>query len=164
MPPNNSTTPGPITTNGTGGSAVGPNGEVVAAPNASNGSVVWTDGGAPVQVEQGPRWLVELAYNPPGWLDVALVAAIVVVLVLVTISVKRNGISHEARRDALRNLTTVAGAAMLTMLVMSVADFRYGIDVLVGGLGGSMLGMGVFEYLATRYDATRSQTDTEVNA
>lgn len=164
MPPNNTTTPGPITVEGneTGG-GVGSGGEVVATPtNASNGSVVWTDGGVPVQVEQGPRWLVELFYDPPAWAGLVLLVAAVLVLVLVAISlVRHQGVPAGAGRDVGQNLLIVVTVAVNTTLLVQFADLAYWLDVLIGGGGGWLLGVALFGKLVPDHLEDDKETATE---
>lgn len=158
MPPNNSTTSTPTT--GTGVD-VGPGGEVAPVPN---GSVVWTDGGVPVQVEQGPRWLVALAFDPPAWVDVGLGLVVLLVLVLVALSLYRNdGLPEGAGREILQNLATVIGAAGITALLVATAPLPYVLDVVGGGLGGGLLGCGLFRWAAASYDRERA-SNSEVKA
>lgn len=113
--------------------------------NASAGAeVVQTrPGGPPVIVERGPRWLAELAFNPPEWLLPLLgVLSLVLIAVAILGAVRHGEFDHELRREFVEAGTTVIAAILLAVVARRIDLPFWGVAVLAGG-GGWLVALAV---------------------
>lgn len=113
-----------------------------ATANTSGEVVKSRPGGPLIIVESGPRWLVELAYQPPAWMDTAIVIIVVVTVGLAALGAYRHGTFDRAlQRDLLRNGGTVVAVLGLGAAVRGVEP--YWAAMLGAGIGGWALANGV---------------------
>jgi hypothetical protein len=119
-------TPTPTPSNATAANATSTTsgGEVAARVGAER---------LPVVVEQGPVWLAQLAYQPPGWLRPALAVLLVAVVGLSVLGYRRHGIDE----DVLGEMATAA------LTVVFVFALGFGLPSLPGGWAIETLVIGV---------------------
>jgi len=104
-----------------------------------SGEMIGTQDGVPVIVEQGPRWLAGLLYNPPGWLPPLLVLAILLGSVWVAYQLAERGLERDDTLAMIQNVLTVAACGGVTVLLVRHAQFSYLVDVVVGTVAGFAL-------------------------
>lgn len=98
---------------------------------------LWLSDGTPVRIEQGPRWLVQLAYCPPPWVFDALVAIAVVVIGLAALGWYRHGGLDEDVLNEMAELTMVGLVVIAaTTSLVRLDVLPYVGDVFVGTLIG----------------------------
>jgi hypothetical protein len=113
--------------------------------NASAGAeVIQTrPGGPPVIVERGPRWLAELAFNPPGWLLPLIGVVAVVVIALAVLGAVRHGeLDRKLQRELVQSGTTVVAAMIFAVGAQRFELSFWSVAVLAGG-GGWLVALSV---------------------
>jgi hypothetical protein len=102
---------------------------------SSSGDVaVYFADGTPVRIEQGPRWLIQLAYCPPPWLDSVLWIVVLAVLGLSTLGWYRNdGLDEATISQIAENGLIAIGVIVATTTLVRLDVLGYVGDVLVGG-------------------------------
>lgn len=107
--------------------------EGVEAP--ANGSVVDTGNGG-VVIEQGPEWLVELAFAPPAWLSWGVNIALVVLIAGVAWGCYRVDVDEELLEEWGEIVLIVGSIGGVTHAVSVSAALPYLADVVVGTAAG----------------------------
>lgn len=124
--------------------------------NASAGGEVIHSGpgGPPVIVERGPRWVAQLAFNPPEWLLPLLgVLAFAVITVAIVGAVRHGEFDHQLRREFVEAGTTVVAAMLLAVVAGGIDLPFWGVAVLAGG-GGWLVALAV-TLVADRVDGVK---------
>jgi hypothetical protein len=106
-----------------------------------SGEMIGTQDGLPIIVEQGPRWLAGLLYNPPGWVPAVLGLTILLGSVWVAYQLAERGLEREEGLAMLQNVLTVAACGAVTVLLVRHARFSYLVDVGVGSSVGIVLAL-----------------------
>jgi len=114
----------------------------------TNNSTLLFDGGVPVVVEQGPRWLADLLFAPPGWVQASLVAVAAFVTVGAIYALTRVDISPAVLREVASNLLLAGCIGLATQVSVSLLAVGYFFDVAIGVSGG----LAVAELLVRVYD------------
>jgi hypothetical protein len=84
-----------------------------------------------VRVEQGPRWLADLLYNPPLWAQRALPLLVGVVGVVALLALWRVGLPEDVWPEIAENLA-IAGCVALTTTLLTHLPGGFLLDVGVG--------------------------------
>lgn len=96
----------------------------------------------PVCAEQGPDWLVRLAFNAPPWLQTALnVVGLLVIVGAVVGYYRAGGLDEDLLRAISRNLLIGVGCLAATSLVTTHFAWPYLLDVVAGsavGIGAAL--------------------------
>jgi len=128
-------------------------------PNNSttNGSAASLPVETQLDVQQGPAWLVDALYNPPGWLVVGLGLTVLVSVAVAFVSLYRSDweLRDDAQAEMLGNAAIIEGVLVATVLFVWYADYPYVVDA----AGGFLTGTGV-AYLSMY--ATRSRRGQRV--
>lgn len=121
------------------------------ATNATGEVVRSRPGGPPVIIERGPRWLADLAVNPPRWLLPAIgVVAVVILVAAIAGAVRHGEFDHALRRDLVQNGTTVVAAFGLAGLVRGL-EAPFWLVAVVAGVGAWLVGQAIVR-VADRVD------------
>lgn len=113
-------------------------------------------GSPSVRVEQGPRWLVELAIDPPAWLLVVLVSIAVAVIALAALGYRRNDGLDQDVLEEMGVIGTIVFCIVVSAEMWSLAfDFGYVIDV----LAGTAIGFGLAQYLIWAYYQAQEENE-----
>lgn len=98
---------------------------------------------APFIVRQGPGWLAELLYQPPGWvLGVVILAIFAVGLILVD-RIMQQGVEREQALMMFQNVLVIVFCGGVTKLLTERASYPYIVDVGVGVAVGFVAAVGV---------------------
>lgn len=136
------------------------------ANNSTNGSLSSSSsgnvivGGTPVdgrsvEVEQGPRWLVEFAIDPPAWVLVVLVVIALIVIGLAALGYRRNGGLDQEILEEMGQIGTIVLSIMACAEVWTLTfEFGYVVDV----LGGTVVGYAIAQYFIWAYYKTEERS------
>jgi hypothetical protein len=99
-------------------------------------------GTTPVCAEQGPEWLVRIAFNAPPWVHTTLNVVGLLVIVGGVVGYHRSGgLDEELQRAISQNLLVALGCLVATSIVTSQFAWPYLLDVAAGsavGIGGAL--------------------------
>lgn len=124
-------------------------GQLWACP-PNNSSVAAVRDGKPVVVEQGPKWLVELAYAGPEWLPMLLNIVMLAVVAAAIVAMLLREPTPEQIMEVVQNGLLVASVLVLSYVARDVLPLSYLGDVAVGGIGGFALSTIVFRQVEDR--------------
>jgi hypothetical protein len=98
-----------------------------------------------MQVEQGPAWLIDLLFNPPGWLSTLLGVAALASLLLAGLALYRNDwtLPDDAQAEVLANAVLIESILVTTVWVVFHHDLSYALDVTAGFVGGLLASVAV---------------------
>ncbi len=116
----------------------------------NNSSVAGWHDGKPVVVEQGPKWLAELAYGGPEWLPMLLNLAFLALVAAVIIYVLERGVTVEQAVGVVENAVLVGTVMLLSYIARDGLALPYVVDVAVGGVGGFVVSALVFRAVEDR--------------
>jgi hypothetical protein len=126
---------------------------------SDNSSIAVVKGGKPVVVEQGPTWLVELAYGGPEWLPILGRLLFLVIVAALMIAIYRRGVTVEQTMGVVQNGLLVVSVFLLSYASRDLLALSYLGDVAVGGVGGFIVSAMVFRLLE---DEIREQVEEAV--
>lgn len=96
----------------------------------------------PVCAEQGPDWLVRLAFSAPPWLQTTLNIVGLLVIVGAVVGYHRaGGLDEHLLRSISQNVFVAVGCLVATSLVTTHFQLPYLVDVVAGsavGIGGAL--------------------------
>lgn len=126
-------------------------------PENNNSSIAALKDGKPVVVEQGPKWLVELAYAGPEWLPVLMNVIMLVLISVVILVIYRRGVSPKKAMGVAQNGLLVLGVLFMSYLSRDALALSYVGDVIVGGGGGFIVSTLAFQLVRERIRAQIEQ-------
>lgn len=95
------------------------------------------------EVKQGPAWLIELLYDPAGWVLPALSIVGLVVFGLGYLGYHRSGLTEDVQREMVENTLILIFAGAITLAMVNFLSLPYAVDVLTGGIGGFAVARGL---------------------
>jgi len=116
------------------------------AANASAGADVIQSrpAGPPIIVERGPRWLAELAFNPPEWLLPLIgVVALAIIAVAIIGAVRHGELDADLQRELVQSGTTVVAAFVLAFAAQGIDQLPFWTVAVVAGGGAWLVGLSV---------------------
>lgn len=93
------------------------------------------------QIEQGPRWIVELVYGAPTWLQNVYSVVGLLLLGVAVLGLHRSGweLDEELQREMIEIGAILVGVISATTALVNLANVPYHYDVVGGWLGGVVL-------------------------
>jgi len=111
---------------------------------SDGGGTLYLRDGTPVTVDYGPLWLARLAYQPPPWVGILLKAVVVLLATGVAIGYYRHGIDDATVRQLTETASVLVAVFFVAHGVSGLPWLPYWAGAVSGGVGGWLLGKGVF--------------------